>query len=174
MPVARDLSHSENVMSSAILTHDRDQAADSCNLTRVRLPRCCGSVLADVGTEQPADSGGKLTFYGQDPIVRAASSSAPWPQSAWLPGALRWRRSGNRNRRRTGHSCHVRKALRRFSGFFEGKWETINGRSPLLLPRDNPFFELPLFRKTRDGRHVVFSTFTPGCRRRSLNFLRCH
>jgi hypothetical protein len=25
----------------------------------------------------------------------------------------------------------VRKALRRFAGFFEGKWETINGRPPL-------------------------------------------
>ena len=24
----------------------------------------------------------------------------------------------------------VRKALRRFAGFFEGKWETINGRPP--------------------------------------------
>ena len=67
----------------------------------------------------------------------------------------------------------VRKALRRFCGFFEGKWETINGRSPLLLPRDNPFFELPIFRKTRDGRHVVTLNIYPGLQGRALNFLRC-
>jgi hypothetical protein len=29
------------------------------------------------------------------------------------------------------------------------------------LPRDNPFFELPLFRKTRDGRHVVTLNIYP-------------
>jgi hypothetical protein len=74
-----------------------------------------------------------------------------------------------------GQDIHVdvRQALRRFSGFFEGKWETINGRSPLLLPRDNPFFELPIFRKTRDGRHVVTLNVYPGLQGRALNFLRC-
>ena len=80
-----------------------------------------------------------------------------------------------RSRTGEGQDIHVdvRKALRRFSGFFEGKWETINGRSPLLLPRDNPFFELPLFRKTRDGRHVVALNIYPGLQARALNFLRC-
>src|SRR5260370_14994806 len=74
-----------------------------------------------------------------------------------------------------GQDIHVdvRKALRRFSGFFEGKWETINGRGPLMLPRDNPFFELPIFRKTRDGRHVVSLNIYPGLQARALNFLRC-
>jgi hypothetical protein len=41
------------------------------------------------------------------------------------------------------------------------------------LPRDNPFFELPLFRKTRDGRHVVSLNIYPGLQARALNFLRC-
>jgi hypothetical protein len=40
----------------------------------------------------------------------------------------------------------VRKALRRFAGFFDLKWEPINGRPPALLGDPlNPFFELPLF-----------------------------
>src|SRR5260370_17271709 len=74
-----------------------------------------------------------------------------------------------------GQDTHVdvRKALRRFCGFFEGKWETINGRSPLLLLRDNRCVELPIFRKTRDGRHVVTLNIYPGLQGRSLNFLRC-
>jgi crotonobetainyl-CoA:carnitine CoA-transferase CaiB-like acyl-CoA transferase len=41
------------------------------------------------------------------------------------------------------------------------------------LPRDNPFFEIPLFRRTRDGRHVVSLNVYPGLQSRALNFLRC-
>src|SRR5277367_5965065 len=75
-----------------------------------------------------------------------------------------------------GQDIHVdvRKALRRFCGFFEGKWETTNGRGPAAgADRDNPFFGLPLFRKTRDGRHVVPLNIYPGLQARALNFLRC-
>ena len=55
-------------------------------------------------------------------------------------------------------SVDVRKALRRFCGFFEGKWETINGRPP--SPGGyavSPFLKMgdAFFRETRDGRHVV-------------------
>jgi crotonobetainyl-CoA:carnitine CoA-transferase CaiB-like acyl-CoA transferase len=130
-------------------------------------------VLADVGLTAK-DSGGKLTFYGQDPIVPsgfkfgAMAAVALAARSVAL--AALWKlRTGE------GQDIHVdvRKALRRFCGFFEGKWETINGRSPLLLPRDNPFFELPLFRRTRDGRHVVSLNIYPGLQARALNFLRC-
>jgi crotonobetainyl-CoA:carnitine CoA-transferase CaiB-like acyl-CoA transferase len=130
-------------------------------------------LLADVGLTA-AGSGGKLTFYGQDPIVpssfRFGAMAAVGLAAKTIALAALWKS-------RTGEAqdihVDVRKALRRFSGFFEGKWETINGRSPLLLPRDNPFFELPLFRKTRDGRHVVSLNIYPGLQARALNFLRC-
>jgi crotonobetainyl-CoA:carnitine CoA-transferase CaiB-like acyl-CoA transferase len=130
-------------------------------------------LLADVGLTA-ADSGGKLTFYGQDPIVPSSfkfgAMAAVGLAAKSIALAALWK-----SRTGEGQDIHVdvRKALRRFSGFFEGKWETINGRSPLLLPRDNPFFELPLFRKTRDGRHVVSLNIYPGLQARSLNFLRC-
>src|ERR1700761_2486900 len=130
-------------------------------------------LLADVGLTA-ADSGGKLTFYGQDPIVPSSfkfgAMAAVGLASRSVALAALWKA-------RTGAGqdipVDVRKALRRFTGFFEGKWETINGRSPLLLPRDNPFFELPLFRRTRDGRHVVSLNIYPGLQARALNFLRC-
>ncbi len=136
----------------------------------------CGTVnevLKDVGLTA-ADSGGKLSFYGQDPIVpssfRFGAMAAVGLAAKTIALAALWKSQTGE-----GQDIHVdvRKALRRFSGFFEGKWETINGRSPLLLPRDNPFFELPIFRKTRDGRHVVTLNIYPGLQGRSLNFLRC-
>src|SRR5271170_3889309 len=130
-------------------------------------------VLADVGLTAK-DSGGKLTFYGQDPIVpsgfRFGAMAAIGLAARSVALAALWK-----SRTGEGQDVHVdvRKALRRFCGFFEGKWETINGRSPLMLPRDNPFFELPIFRRTRDGRHVVALNIYPGLQARALNFLRC-
>jgi crotonobetainyl-CoA:carnitine CoA-transferase CaiB-like acyl-CoA transferase len=130
-------------------------------------------VLADVGLTAK-DSGGRLTFYGQDPIVpsgfKFGAMAAVGLAARSVALAALWK-----SRTGEGQDIHVdvRKALRRFCGFFEGKWETINGRSPLLLPRDNPFFELPLFRRTRDGRHVVSLNIYPGLQARALNFLRC-
>jgi len=130
-------------------------------------------VLADVGLTAK-ESGGKLTFYGQDPIVpsgfKFGAMAAVGLAARSVALAALWK-----SRTGEGQDIHVdvRKALRRFCGFFEGKWETLNGRSPLLLPRDNPFFELPLFRKTRDGRHVVSLNIYPGLQARALNFLRC-
>jgi len=130
-------------------------------------------VLADVGLTA-RDSGGKLTFYGRDPIVPSSfkfgAMAAVGLAAKSIALAALWKSHTGE-----GQDIHVdvRKALRRFCGFFEGKWETINGRSPLLLPRDNPFFELPIFRKTRDGRHVVTLNVYPGLQGRALNFLRC-
>jgi crotonobetainyl-CoA:carnitine CoA-transferase CaiB-like acyl-CoA transferase len=130
-------------------------------------------VLADLGLTA-RDSGGKLTFYGQDLIVPSSfkfgAMAAVGLAARSVALATLWK-----SRTDEGQDIHVdvRKALRRFCGFFEGKWETINGRGPLLLPRDNPFFELPIFRKTRDGRHVVALNIYPGLQARALNFLRC-
>ena len=130
-------------------------------------------VLADVGLTAK-DSGGKLTFYGQDPIV---PSSFKFGAMAAVGLAVRSVALAALWKSRTGEAqdihVDVRKALRRFCGFFEGKWETINGRGPLLLPRDNAFFELPIFRETRDGRHIVALNIYPVLQARALNFLRC-
>jgi crotonobetainyl-CoA:carnitine CoA-transferase CaiB-like acyl-CoA transferase len=130
-------------------------------------------VLKDVGLTA-ADSGGKVTFYGQDPIIpsphRFGAMAAVGLAAKTIAVAALWRaRTGE------GQDIHVdvRKALRRFCGFFEGKWETINGRGPTVgADRYNPFWEIPLFRKTRDGRHVVAINVYPGLHSRALNFLR--
>ena len=138
------------------------------------LHKGVNDVLADVGMTV-ADGGGKLAFYGQDPIIaspfRFGSMAAIGLAAKSVAVAALWKH-------RTGEgqdiSLDVRKALRRFCGFFEGKWETINGRPPSAWDfAGSPFLKIPLFRETRDGRHVVVLDFYPKLRARTLNFLRC-
>src|SRR5262249_51287590 len=130
-------------------------------------------ILADVGLTT-ADSGGKLTFYGQDPILptqfRFGTMAGLGMAARSVALAALWRQTTGEGQ---DIALDVRKALRRFAGFCEGKWETINGRGPgggSLAA--SPFFELPFFRETRDGRHVVALDFYPQLRARTLNFLR--
>src|SRR5271169_7009717 len=83
-------------------------------------------VLKEVGLTV-ADGGGKLMFYGQDPIIpsrfRFGSMSAISLAATSVAVAALWKH-------RTGEgqdvSVDVRKALRRFCGFNEQKWNTIN------------------------------------------------
>jgi crotonobetainyl-CoA:carnitine CoA-transferase CaiB-like acyl-CoA transferase len=124
-------------------------------------------VLKDVGLTA-ADSGGKITFYGRDPIIPSLFRFGSMPAIALAAKAVGvaalWRL-------RTGEEqdieVDVRKALRRFSGFFDLKWETINGRPPALEVDAN------LFRETRDGRHVVPLNVYPRLATRELGLLRC-
>lgn len=131
-------------------------------------------VLKDVGMTT-ADAGGALTFYGSDPIVpstlRFGAMAAIGLAAKAIGVAAVWRA-------RTGETqdiaVDVRKALRRFAGFFDGNWETVNGRPPAFgATAFNPFVELPLFRETRDGRHVVALNIYPELCWRALTFLRC-
>jgi crotonobetainyl-CoA:carnitine CoA-transferase CaiB-like acyl-CoA transferase len=131
-------------------------------------------VLKDVGMTA-ADSGGKLTFYGQDPIVpsrvRFARPAGTGLAAKTIAAAAVWR-----HRTGQGQDIHVdvRKAYRRFSGVFEGIWETVNGRSPAMgFFENNPFLKSPLFRETRDGRHITTLSFYPKTHQRALNLLRC-
>src|SRR5216117_3678922 len=87
-------------------------------------------VLKDIGLTT-ADSGGKLTFCGSDPIlqspIRFGTLAAVGLAARSVAVAALWRQATGQGQ---DISVDVRKALRRFAGFFEGKWETINGRPP--------------------------------------------
>src|SRR6516162_619708 len=99
-------------------------------------------VLKDVGLST-TDSGGKLTFYGRDPIIpsplRFGTMAAIGLAAKATAVAALWQS-------RTGEgqdvAVDVRKALRRFAGFYDRKWETINGRPPALTDPMNPFLEM--------------------------------
>src|SRR6516164_6584714 len=127
------------------------------------LKKCVNEVLADVGMTSD-DCGGKLSFYGQDPILesplRFGTMAAIGLAARSVAVAALWRQATGEGQ---NISVDVRKALRRFCGFFEGKWETVNGRPP--SPGGyavSPFLKMDhFFRKTRDGRHVVALDFYP-------------
>ena len=151
-----------------------DALANPATSPEFDLHEAVNEVLADVGMTVE-EAGGKLTFYGQDPILaspfRFGSMAAIGLAAKSVAVAALWRQ-------RTGQgqdiSVDVRKSLRRFAGFFEGKWETINGRPPSAWDfAGSPFLRFPLFRETRDGRHVVALDFYPKLRAHTLNFLRC-
>src|SRR5215472_9564916 len=139
------------------------------------LHAATNQVLKDVGMST-TDSGGKVTFYGRDPIIpsphRFGAMSAIGLAAKAVAVAALWRH-------RTGEgqdiAVDVRKALRRFCGFFELKWETINGRPPAVLEEPlNPFISPNLFHEARDGQHVVAINIYPKLAARALGLLKCN
>src|SRR5271157_3926544 len=139
------------------------------------LKKGVNEVLADVGMTSD-DCGGELSFYGQDPILpsplRFGTMAAIGLAARSVAVAALWRQATGEGQ---NISVDVRKALRRFCGFFEGKWETVNGRPP--TPGGyavSPFLDMEhFFRETRDGRHVVALDIYPKLLVRTLDFLRC-
>jgi crotonobetainyl-CoA:carnitine CoA-transferase CaiB-like acyl-CoA transferase len=135
------------------------------------LHAATNDVLKDVGLSA-ADGGGKLTFYGRDPIIPAAlrfgSAAAIGLAAKAVAVAALWRhRSGEGQ----DIAVDVRKAIRRLAGFMDLKWETINGRPPALDDPLNPFVGPNLFRETRDGRHVVAINIYPRLATRAFSLL---
>jgi crotonobetainyl-CoA:carnitine CoA-transferase CaiB-like acyl-CoA transferase len=140
----------------------------------IDLRQCVNDVLADVDMTAD-DSGGELSFYGQDPIlpspIRFGTMAAIGLAARSVALAALWKEATGKGQ---DISVDVRKALRRFYGFFDGKWETINGRPP--APGGyavSPFLTGPFFRETRDGRHVLALDIYPQLLVRTLNFLGC-
>src|SRR3954468_5326823 len=133
-------------------------------------------VLKDIGLTT-ADAGGKLTFYGRDPIlpspIRFGTLAAVGLAARSVALAALWKQTTGEGQ---DISVDVRKALRRFAGFFDGKWETVNGRPP--SPGGyavSPFLKMgdAFFRETRDERHVLALDIYPQLLVNTLNFLDC-
>jgi crotonobetainyl-CoA:carnitine CoA-transferase CaiB-like acyl-CoA transferase len=140
------------------------------------LHAAINDVLKDIGLTT-ADSGGKLSFYGRDPIlpspIRFGTMAAIGLAARSVALAALWKEATGEGQ---DISLDVRKALRRFAGFFEEKWETINGRPP--SPGGyavSPFLKMgdAFFRETRDGRHVLALDIYPQLLVNTLNFLDC-
>ena len=132
------------------------------------------AVLKDIGLTTSA-AGGNLTFYGRDPIlpspIRFGAMAAIGLAARSVALATLWKEATGKGQ---DISVDVRKALKRFYGFFDNKWETINGRPP--APGGyaySPFLTGQFFRETRDGRHVLALDIYPQLLLRTLNLLGC-
>src|ERR1700747_3452429 len=140
------------------------------------LRKGVNEVLTDVGMTSD-DCGGEVSFYGRDPIlqspIRFGTMAAIGLAARSVAVAALWRQATGQGQ---DISVGVRKALRRFAGFFEGKWETINGRPPSPCGYAvSPFLKMgdAFFRETRDGRYVLALDIYPQLLVRTLDFLGC-
>src|SRR6202051_2740517 len=140
------------------------------------LRKGVNEVLADVGRTSD-ECAGELSFYGSDPILqsplRFGTLAAVGLAARSVAVAALWRQVTGQGQ---DISVDVRKALRRFAGFFEGRWETVNGRPP--SPGGyavSPFLKMgdTFFRETRDGRYVLALDIYPKLLVRTLDFLGC-
>jgi len=116
-------------------------------------------LLADVGLSI-ADSGGRVSFAGQDPIIPArhrlgAAIGIPMMGNAVAAVAMHRRRGG------PGQDLHLdlRQAAHHINPSYA--WEpTLAGEFPsIALVLDNPFALIPY--RTRDGRTVMASAVYP-------------
>ena len=120
----------ETRTSAGVLTHQLEESLRNPETSPdFDLPHAVNQVLSDVGMTID-DCGGKLSFYGRDPIV---PSPLRYGTMAGVALAARSVALAALGKQATGEgqdiSIDVRKALRRFCGFAERKWETINGRA---------------------------------------------
>jgi hypothetical protein len=121
------------------------------------LTAALDDVLSTVGLSV-TDACGKVRFYGgADPLIaspfRFASAATVALGAKGVAASAVWRERGGSDQ---DIAIDIRRAFQRFSGFADGRWEQINGRPPSLKwDKYNPFGEVPFFRATRDGRHVI-------------------
>jgi crotonobetainyl-CoA:carnitine CoA-transferase CaiB-like acyl-CoA transferase len=171
---AQSIPLAEDLKADLLTETIRAKIANPERSANFDLHAAVNDILRDIGMSA-ADSGGKLSFYGRDPIIPSAlrfgSAAALGLAAKATAAAALWKL-----RRGEGQdiTVDVRKALRRFCSFFELKWETMNGRPPDFLDPLNPFLGPHLFRETRDGRHIVALNIYPKLAARAFQLLRCN
>jgi crotonobetainyl-CoA:carnitine CoA-transferase CaiB-like acyl-CoA transferase len=132
-------------------------------------------VLSTVGMNVK-DAGGTVRISGgADPLIASpflfAAASAVALGAKGVAASAIWRDRGGDDQ---DISIDPRRAFQRFAGFATGRWNLINGRPPSnKFFKYNPFTDLPFFRATRDGRHVVALNIYPGLHQKALKLLDC-
>ncbi|RWR02631.1 carnitine dehydratase [[Pantoea] beijingensis] len=128
-------------------------------------------ILEGLGTSIE-DFGGKLTFYGKDPII---PSVLPYGACSAIGLAVKAVQLASIWKLKTGEvqNIHidVRKALRRFACFWEGTLETVNGFPGTSASESG--VDLRTFYCCKDKTWVLFTCNYPGLRNRALQLLQC-
>jgi crotonobetainyl-CoA:carnitine CoA-transferase CaiB-like acyl-CoA transferase len=137
----------------------------------IDVPAHVESLLQSLGATT-SDSGGKVTYYGSDPITRdrlpyGSISAISLAAKAILIAKIWKERTGE------GQDIHVdvRKSLRRLTPFLDGKWELVNG----FPGRTDPYSPVsggPDIVPTRDGKWMMFAEIYPALRQRALDLLK--
>lgn len=127
------------------------------------------AVLQGVGLTT-ADAGGPVSHFGADPIVPsplrigAAASIALLSKSVAVAALHRWRGGEGQS-----ISVDLRRAPRRLSPFFEGRWERLGGY-PVRFTLEVGNAMSAFFFKTRDDRFVLPQAMYANLRIRAQDF----
>src|ERR1700727_1532592 len=137
----------------------------------IDVPAHVETLLQSLGAPA-SDSGGKVTYYGSDPITPdrlpyGAISAIPLAAKEILIAKIWMERTSE------GQDIHVdvRKSLRRLTPFLEGKWELVNGFPGRTDPY-SPFLDGPDIVPTKDDKWVMFAEVFPALRQRSYDLLK--
>src|SRR3984957_9764192 len=156
----------DKLAKTIIANYDNPLQSSSIN-----VPAHVECLLQSLGATA-SDSGGKVTYYGSDPITPdrlpyGAISAIPLAAKAILIAKI-WK-----ERTSEGQDIHVdvRKSLRRLTPFLEGKWELVNGFPGRTDPY-SPFTGGPDIVPTKDGKWVMFAEIFPALRQRALDVLK--
>src|SRR5471030_275619 len=116
------MNAAENLAKNIIANYDHPLRSNT-----IALAAQVESLLESLGATT-SDSGGKVTYYGSDPITPdrlpyGSISAIALATKAILVAKIWKERTGE------GQDIHVdvRKALRRLTPFLDGKWELVNG-----------------------------------------------
>ncbi|MGX9977331.1 CoA transferase [Staphylococcus gallinarum] len=129
-------------------------------------------ILNSVGYST-ADSGGKVTFYGKDPVMpstlRLASLAGLGLAAKSVALAHLWQVRGGK-----GQDIHIdiRKAVKRLSPFYERKWETLNGFPAKSQEDPHTLFRFDFY-QTKDKRWVMPLNPYPNAKAHVLELLNC-
>ncbi len=128
------------------------------------------ALLASIGATS-SESGGSLSFYGADPIVPSvvrfgAMSAVSLAAKSLLVASIWKTRTGE------GQDIHVdvRKALRRFSPFIDGRWELLNGYAGGMYSNLDDAVAGQIY-ASKDGKLFMPANPYPGLYRRFLELL---
>ena len=155
-------------LATGILANYNNQLQSST----MDLPAHVESLLQSLGATT-ADSGGKVTYYGSDPITPdrlpyGSISAISLAAKAILIAKIWKERTGE------GQDIHVdvRRALRRLTPFLDGKWELVSG-FPGRTDRYSPFASgAPDIVPTRDGKWIMLADVFPALRQHALDLLK--
>src|ERR1700690_2354209 len=160
------VSAAEKLAKTIIANYDNPLQSSS-----IDVPGHVGSLLQSLGATT-SDSGGKVTYYGADPITPdrlpyGSISAISLAAKAILIAKIWKERTGE------GQDIHidVRKSLRRLTPFLDGKWELLNG-FPGRTDPFSPFAGGPDIVPTKDGKWVMFAEPYPSLRQHTIELLK--
>lgn len=159
------MNAAEKLAKTIIANYDNPSKSNTIDLPAQveSLLQSLGAITSDSGVRSPITA---PTPIKPDRLPYGSACAIALAAKAILIAKIWKERTGE------GQDIHVdvRKALRRFSPFLEGKWELVNG-FPRRANPSSPFLGGPDIVPTKDGKWTMLADVFPAIRQRALDVL---